>query len=199
MSHVHIRPIIVAVCVAPHASQRLSAMCASCPLPRSSCSSLFRRSVGFIDLLWCVCSVQDYWEGYKLFCYAYYSHFARHAIEFRESKLGECALCAPLVFHFLALHLACPCTLFPQSDALLLGFYISRPTCVAPASSMPFTLPPFGPHHLHATPPSGGDVLQVGVPGGLQQPSSPPGVIRRCAGAGVSRPGTIPVVNGARR
>ena len=34
-------------------------------------------------------SVHDYWEGYKLFCYGYYSHSARHAAEFRETKLGE--------------------------------------------------------------------------------------------------------------
>lgn len=32
--------------------------------------------------------VQDFWCGYKLFCYAYYSHSAQHKAEFRESKLG---------------------------------------------------------------------------------------------------------------
>lgn len=36
-----------------------------------------------------VCRVQDYWEGYKLFCYAFYSHSAQHEIEFRQSKLGS--------------------------------------------------------------------------------------------------------------
>ena len=36
-----------------------------------------------------VCRVEDYWQGYKLFCYAYYSHSLRHESEFRATKLGE--------------------------------------------------------------------------------------------------------------
>lgn len=35
------------------------------------------------------CRVADYWEGYKLFCYAYYSHSIEHETEFRQSKLGS--------------------------------------------------------------------------------------------------------------
>lgn len=35
------------------------------------------------------CRVEDYWQGYKLFCYAYYSRSVRHEAEFRESKLGS--------------------------------------------------------------------------------------------------------------
>ena len=35
-----------------------------------------------------ICRIQDYWEGYKLFCYAYYSHSFQHEHEFRVSKLG---------------------------------------------------------------------------------------------------------------
>lgn len=42
-------------------------------------------------LLWhLVCRVDDYWLGYKLFCYAYYSRSVQHEAEFRESKLGAC-------------------------------------------------------------------------------------------------------------
>lgn len=41
-----------------------------------------------IDLRMYACRVEDYWEGYKLFCYAYYSHSLRHS-EFRQSKLGS--------------------------------------------------------------------------------------------------------------
>ena len=33
--------------------------------------------------------VEDYWHGYKLFCYAYYSHSLAHETEFRETKLGS--------------------------------------------------------------------------------------------------------------
>lgn len=32
--------------------------------------------------------VEDYWEGYKLFCYSYYSHSVAHEEEFRRCKLG---------------------------------------------------------------------------------------------------------------
>lgn len=37
----------------------------------------------------CVCRVADYWEGYKLFCYAYYEHYFEHESEFEQSKLGS--------------------------------------------------------------------------------------------------------------
>ena len=46
--------------------------------------------MNFIDLGVYVCRVDDYWEGYKLFCYAYYSHSCIHETEFRQSKLGSC-------------------------------------------------------------------------------------------------------------
>ena len=38
------------------------------------------------------CRASDYWEGYKLFCFAYYSHSVEHETEFRHSKLGSCFL-----------------------------------------------------------------------------------------------------------
>ena len=34
------------------------------------------------------CRVDDYWEGYKLFCYAFYSHSLLHESEFWHCKLG---------------------------------------------------------------------------------------------------------------
>ena len=46
----------------------------------------------FLCLLGCranVRSVEVYWEGYKLFCYAYYSHSFEHESEFQRSKLGS--------------------------------------------------------------------------------------------------------------
>lgn len=36
-----------------------------------------------------VCRAEDYWEGYKLFCYGYYSHSIQHEHEFRHCKLGS--------------------------------------------------------------------------------------------------------------
>ena len=57
------------------------------------------------------CRAADYWEGYKTFCYAYYSHSTEHESVFRNSKLGSLAAlncliqCNPL----LAL-LAAPCS-----------------------------------------------------------------------------------------
>lgn len=36
----------------------------------------------------CDSRAEDYWEGYKLFCYAYYSHSSQHETAFKETKLG---------------------------------------------------------------------------------------------------------------
>jgi hypothetical protein len=38
----------------------------------------------------CLCRALDYWQGYKYFCYAYYSHSQLHEPEFRATKLGSC-------------------------------------------------------------------------------------------------------------
>lgn len=43
----------------------------------------------FLKCRRCVCRVEDYWEGYKFFCYAYYSHSIPHMAHFRETKLGS--------------------------------------------------------------------------------------------------------------
>lgn len=37
------------------------------------------------------CSAEDFWLGYKSFCYAYYSHSSQHESEFRLCKLGSCS------------------------------------------------------------------------------------------------------------
>jgi hypothetical protein len=43
--------------------------------------------------------VEDYWEGYKLFCYSYYSHSVPHEVEFRRCKLGAFFWRPPLLFN----------------------------------------------------------------------------------------------------
>jgi hypothetical protein len=89
------------VCIRmPHPLATHSALRVACALHVRAWSSLFKRGPMFIDLLDCVGSVQDYWEGYKLFCYAYYSHSARHANEFRDSKLGALGLFAQFQLPF---------------------------------------------------------------------------------------------------
>lgn len=42
----------------------------------------------FLTFLQSLFRVEDYWEGYKLFCYSYYSHSVAHEEEFRRCKLG---------------------------------------------------------------------------------------------------------------
>ena len=48
-----------------------------------------------IDRRMYVCRAEDYWEGYKLFCYAYYSHSLQHELQFQQSKLGLSMSWAP--------------------------------------------------------------------------------------------------------
>ena len=64
------------------------------PLPPPQCAVLgFASHIKHIF----VRRAQDYWVGYKLFCYSYYSHSPQHVVEFRESKLGA-SISSPLVF-----------------------------------------------------------------------------------------------------
>ena len=42
--------------------------------------------------------VEDYWQGYKLYCYAYYLYSSGHVSEFRATKLGE-QICSFLLAH----------------------------------------------------------------------------------------------------
>jgi hypothetical protein len=66
--------------------------------------------------------VDDYWHGYKLFCYAYYSNSVAHEAEFRHSKLGALQSSLPVYFCFLSLHSGfelrvCNCCLGGWCDA----------------------------------------------------------------------------------
>lgn len=59
--------------------------------------------VVFVPSPTCVSRVEDYWEGYKLFCYAYYSHSLQHESAFKQSKLGSwfCPFFLPFSLNFL--------------------------------------------------------------------------------------------------
>ena len=60
-----------------------------------------------------VCRVEDYWEGYKLFCYAYYLHSFQHESEFQQSELGSWFCSINLVFvvvYWFALPFRAPMT-----------------------------------------------------------------------------------------
>ena len=58
---------------------------------------LARMLLCHIDLRMNVCRAEDYWEGYKLFCYAYYSRSLQHEHEFHQSKLGSCTSWGPSI------------------------------------------------------------------------------------------------------
>lgn len=53
-----------------------------------NCLTMCSNTVFAIELQTCVCRVDDYWLGYKLYCYAYYAHSFQHEAKFRQSKLG---------------------------------------------------------------------------------------------------------------
>ena len=57
----------------------------------------------FVPSPTCDYRVEDYWEGYKLFCYAYYSHSLQHEYAFKQSKLGLwfCLYFPPMQTSFL--------------------------------------------------------------------------------------------------
>lgn len=60
-------------------------------LPRIPCRRVLLLT--FVDCLGSgrrdhVRRAEDYWVGYKLFCFAYYSHSVRHEAEFKATKLG---------------------------------------------------------------------------------------------------------------
>ena len=58
-----------------------------------------------LDFLLCVCRVEDYWIGYKLFCFAYYSNSHQHEAEFEHSKLG--GFIAYIVFAYYVCAIPC--------------------------------------------------------------------------------------------
>ena len=53
---------------------------------------------------------EDYWRGYKLFCFAYYSHSVRHEAEFRATKMGLRLCCFPRRLGFFSF--CCHVTIF---------------------------------------------------------------------------------------
>ena len=124
-----------------------------------------------IDCLPCVCRLQDYWLGYKLFAYAYYSHSATHESEFKVSKLGWW-ICPFFVLSRFCVDFGCAfavlCACYVWCFKVSKSLSTHRYTCVAPTWSLPSSFPPCYSHHMHATSPSRGDVLQVGLAGGLQ-------------------------------
>jgi hypothetical protein len=124
-----------------------------------------------------VCRVEDYWHGYKLFCYAYYSHSLQHESQFRDSKLGSCI---PYSHCFRTALFLCSPHLLPSPLGLFLlhfgatsMFVCHRTTSMAPSRSRASSFAPRAPHIMHAAPPPHRDVLQVGVGGGLQRPLIP--------------------------
>ena len=81
----------------PHAGQSVR----RCPAASVLRSWVLPALCPSYNLTQCLCRAYDYWHGYKMFCYAYYSKSEPHEAEFRASKLGAC--CPPL--HFFC----CPC------------------------------------------------------------------------------------------
>ena len=118
-----------------------------------------------------VCRPEDYWLGYKLFCFAYYSHSIQHELEFENSKLGSCIsfklqLCGVWLWVFATtsfdgIYDGC---CYEKFSTVL---FVHRATCVAAACAPTSSFSSCYPGHVHAAPPSCGDVLQVGVGGGL--------------------------------
>jgi hypothetical protein len=80
------------MCSAPPASVNSVALGATgsmWPLQfRPPCACAVLRFPSLIKHLF-VRRAEDYWLGYKLFCFGYYSHSPQHVLEFRESKLGS--------------------------------------------------------------------------------------------------------------
>jgi hypothetical protein len=128
--------------------------------------SLFSLTSFFYWLLVClghVCSVQGYWEGYKLFCYAYYSHSMQHEYEFQQSKLGSLlaytilSVFNRLVVCFLLLaRMLRSCWHFTISPPVLVLHRATGLEAPCPPSS---SIPPYAPNNMHADPSSCRDVL----------------------------------------
>ena len=121
-------------------AQIVSAMLLSmvCALP-----ALCRVNNCHIEFRLCACRVKDYWQGYKLFCFAYYSHSKEHEAEFRHSKLGleilpspffSC-LCSPLLHALFSVWLVVVNFGWPLNSLSSTGRFVWQ-------------------HHLHPPPPS---------------------------------------------
>ena len=61
-----------------------------------------------------LCRVEDFWVGYKLFCYAFYSNSVQHEGEFQQSKLG--------LWFFPSSMFQCTLSFIPPQSAMPFGF-----------------------------------------------------------------------------
>ena len=155
-----------------------------------------------------LCRVQDYWQGYKLFCYAYYSHSREHESEFRESKLGSCIpykrwfllLSFPIVNVVVLCLWVCPASVSVRSQCVCVFkllfiatsmsctrayfpvqpqlWHYCRTTSVATSQPPTSTFASCAPHIMPAATPPDRNVLQVGARRRLQQPSRPNATFR---------------------
>ena len=80
-----VTPLVVfSLCVCKHTFVVMN------PSTSVFCSALV--NVWHIETRLIACKVEDFWHGYKLFCYAFYSHSVEHESEFCRSKLGAANL-----------------------------------------------------------------------------------------------------------
>ena len=86
------RRVAILRCPAPPGSCNSEALGATAPMRpsqfRPPCPCAFLRFPSLIKDFF-VRRAEDYWLGYKFFCFAYYSHSPPHVLQFRESKLGS--------------------------------------------------------------------------------------------------------------
>ena len=74
---------------------------------------------------------------------------------------------------------------------------LHKSTSVAPTFGFTFSITPRYPHHVHATAPSCGDVLQVRVAGRLHESMAANGLFRLRVGVGVARTRALFIVHGS--
>ena len=147
-----------------------------------------------------VCRPEDYWLGYKLFCFAYYSHSIQHESEFQNCKLGLCIslelhICGVCLWVFSAtscvgVNGGCCSRSFPTE------LFIHRATCLESSCAPTSSFSSCYPGHVHTTPPSCGDVLQVGAGRGLLEFAGTHAPIRFGGGTGIACPWSSAFVHG---
>ena len=125
------------------------------------CASAVRCSVAcLLMLVSCECMFvgwKNYWQGYKLFCYVYYSHSLQHESQFRHSKLGSCI---PYSHCFQAIVFLCFSHLFPSPLCLFLFHFgaasmlaCRRTTSMAPSHPRACSFASHAARIMHAAPP----------------------------------------------
>ena len=147
--------------------------------------------------------VADYWEGYKLFCYAFYSHSSRHESEFEQSKLGSCLSFGVCFVSARLSTISLSQIKHAPQETMISGIstpclFLFRSACVEAPRSPTSSLPPCAPHDMHTHSPSCGDVLHVGVAGGLQRFGSTYAAFRLGVRIGVNRSRTVSSPHGLR-